>query len=321
MSDDKGRAAGCFKFSCLGCATLIAVLVGFSLLLGALQMFGGQGTPEVENVTLSRPLPGSAHLTEAPDARTVAPLPSGVNPAVQAGRLELDLSMGEFILRPGPAGQPIQVEATYDKKSYELVEEFETEEDGQWTYKVRFGGRLGSLSALFGEEADNRVVITIPKDQPIALVGEIGIGENDSDLSGLWITEVDLDLGIGEHHLEFLDPPPEPMERFALNASIGELEVRGLGNASPREIDVNFNIGEVELDLGGEWQNDAEANLNFNIGEGRVRMPTTAHVEMERMSLAIGESQSDSPRHELPEGAPTVRLAVQGSIGEIDFSR
>lgn len=313
---------GCFKYGCFGCLTLIGLSVGLLLLLGALQMALGPREVEMEQAEYSHPLPetNGLLLSESLEARKILPLPDGVQPEVRSGRLELDLSMGNFTIKPGPAGQPMKVEADYDSKSFELKEEFDSSESGDWTYKIRFGSRMGGLGALFGDEGRNRVVITVPRDQPLEIVGEIGVGQSNAQLGGLWIDRVDLDIGIGEHRFDFNERPPFPMESFQLNSSIGELTVHNLGNASPRKVQVNHNIGEVLLNLEGDWQGDVEAEVSINIGECNLRVPDNVRLDLEEARVSLGERQMARRNEEdLPEDAPTLRLRATGRIGEISM--
>jgi len=318
----KSGVPGCVRFGCLGCLTLLAVGVGLLLMLGAMQMAFKPGEALMEQAEYSHPLPEAVPglLNESPEAREILPLPDSVEPDVRPGRLELDLSLGKFTIKPGPAGQPIKVEADYDRKSFKLVEEFNSSEEGSWTYKVDFGSRHGAFSMFFGKEANNRVVITIPRDQPLDIVGEIGVGESEVDLSGLWIRDVDLEVGIGEHEFVFREPPPFPMESFQLESSIGELTVRQLGNASPRTVTVKHNIGELFLDLQGAWQGDAEADLSLNIGEFDLRLPDNVRVELEGGKVTLGERRVARRAEEnLPQDAPTLTIRATGNIGEINI--
>jgi hypothetical protein len=321
MQDSKKSGVpGCLKFGCLGCLTLIAGSVGLLLMLGAMQVAFQPSEAEMEKTEYSHPLPESVAglLKESPEAREVLPLPDSVNPDVQPGRLELDLSLGTFIIKPGPAGQPIKVEAEFDGKSFKLEEEFTISEEGTWSYAIDFGSRHGVFSMLFSKESNNRVVITIPRDQPFEIVGEIGVGESEFDLSGLWIREVDLEVGVGEHEFVFREPSPFPMERFKLESSVGELTVRQLGNASPRTVQVSHHIGEFSLDLRGAWQEDAEVDVSLNIGEFDLRLPHNMRVKLEGGRVVIGDRRVDlRDEEDLPEDAPTMTLRAQGKIGEI----
>jgi len=180
------------------------------------------------------------------------------------------------------------------------------------------------IRALFGEaEQDNRINIAIPSGTPFALEGRVGIGESIIELGGLAVQSVDLDLGTGAHALEFDEPTQAPMQSFALAGAIGELRVSGLGNASPQLVSIRHRIGEVNIDLRGEWQSDADVAIRCGIGECAVRVP--ADVAVEGLSTDVGVGEVDmSGLDRLPPpgpGVPTLRLELSGKIGEVRISQ
>ncbi|MEM7352270.1 MAG: hypothetical protein AAF657_15825 [Acidobacteriota bacterium] len=271
-------------------------------------------------------LPGAPRYPagDEPSIPTVLPLPeNGEQPRSigRAGQIILDLQMGEFSIRPGPAGEPIRVEADYDAGKFVLEENFVTDENGGWTYEVSFGGDGGWLGLLLGggtSNVNNRIELIIPRDHPVDILGKVGLGELEADLGGLLIRHVDLEFGAGDHFVEFRDPLPYPMETFRAESSVGSVEVRSLGDASPRTVEVDHNIGELFLDLKGAWQNNAEVDVDFGIGECRLWLPDDVHIDMQRADVSIGESRIDrqSPRP-VPEDAPTLELSMRGNIGEV----
>lgn len=229
-------------------------------------------------------------------------------------RLDLDLTAGSFRVEPGEPGQPLRVEADYDKGRFSLDESFDEDSN---TYRVTFRIRGGWLGMFRGSgEADNEIRILVPPDRPFALTGEVGLGESRFELGGLWITDVDLDLGAGEHRLLISEPLLAPLERIRVHASVGETTMSDLGNASPGRIDIDQGIGEMSVDLRGAWQRDAAVRVNLGIGECRVRVPEDVGLVIARSSVGIGESRSPR-RREAPPGAATLTLRVSGGIGEL----
>lgn len=327
---------GCFKYGCIGCVTVFAVCLGLIFLLAAIQL-NVDHEPEpvetrAEQSLPAPPAPPSPPAAEAPHAPgdvppTIEIAPSGELPgsAPAPGVLVLDLSMGEFEIRPGPAGQPLRVDADYDAGLFELAEEF-TETDGGWTYEVSFGGRGGLLGMILrggGNNARNRVEITVPRGHPIRIVGEIGMGESKIDLGGLWVREVDLELGAGDHFLDFREPLPFPMESFRLDSSMGGVEVRSLGQASPSQVVLKHGMGDLFVDLQGPWRNDSVVKARFSMGQCRIWMPENARVEISRSTMAMGEVRADDvpDPDSLPPGAPTIRIEAEGSMGELRIER
>jgi len=303
---------------CLGCLALLGLGVVAVALLLMLPLFLGQ--PDSDPVT-------EEHVPELPPSPTPPPVPpdspspEGVTlpPEAFPGpedavKLRLDLSAGSFRIEPGEPGDALRVEADYDRGRFYLNQRFD---EGTNTYRVSFGLRGGWLGLFRGSvEADNKVRILVPPDRPFALVGDVGMGESRFELGGLWITDVDLDLGAGEHNLLVSEPLRTPLERFKIHASMGETEMRSLGNASPSRVQVKQGIGEMYLDLRGAWQRDAAVTVDLGIGECRVQTPEDVGIYVERSSVGIGEARSPQ-RREAPPGAPTLTLRLSGGIGEL----
>lgn len=318
------------KGGCLGCLGVVAfVSVALALVLGV-SLSWDPPDPERTRRESERPLPGSPGAggeagggevvsdaevegRELPPVEGVAGVPplEGVEPLV----LELDLGFGTFDLEAGEPGTGVRVIADYDRASYRFEESFDEAENRM---RVRFGTR-GGLFGIFGvhEPAANRVRIVVPRGYPVVLTGKIGIGESDLQLGGLAVQEVDLEYGIGDHHLEFAEPLPRPLERFAVDGSIGELLVRSLGNASPREAFVESGIGELVLELDGAWKNDSRVRLSHGIGEVVVRVPEEVRLSVDSSLALGGTSRGDLDRAEPPEGAHEIELEVSSGIGEV----
>ncbi len=332
MSDGK---KGCFKIGCFGCLTVIGLGVGVVLLIGAIQISTDWGDPTPLSQEASHDLPAMPplpELTAFPGSEeqtpiTIAPLPEPIELSpntVAGGRLELDLNMGDFTVVPGPPGENIRIEADYDSNSFNLIEKFEQRSDGGWTYKVSFTSRGGFFGMLFRggvKSGDNRIKVIVPRDHPIEIVGKLGMGESEIDLGGLWIRKVDLELGMGDHFLDVSEPMRFAMDSFDLESSMGAIEVRNLGNASPATIDVEHSMGEIFVDLEGEWQNDSQVTVGFGMGECKLWLPDNANIDLERVKVSMGDRRLDIPEVDLPPGAPTLVLNLTGSMGELTVKR
>ena len=324
---------GCFKYGCFGCLAVFALGVGLLLLVGAIQLSMGDQEPNPEQRQASHDLPAPPEMPvlpelaeypgDRPEMPDILPMPEGVEPpsTPSTGLIVLDLRMGEFTIRPGPADEPIRVEADYDANAFNLVENFTETEEG-WTYEISFSGRGGLLGVLLrggGGTNRNRVDVIIPRGHPVDVVGKIGMGESETDLGGLWVRRVDLEYSAGDHFLEFREPLPFPMEEFLLDSSMGSLEVRTLGEASPRRVEVRHGMGELLVDLEGHWRRDAEIDIDFSMGECRLWLPREARIDIARASVGLGEKSVDDrrDRSDLPADAPLLTLNLAGSMGEL----
>lgn len=334
MAEQSGNS-GCWRTGCMGCAGLCAVVV---VLVGILAVVGlslGSRAPDPVEESLDQPLPELPELSRQAAAALARRLEAteGKAPAFlrdldaielgdpPVGRLELDLSVGDFVLQSGPPDRPIEVAADYDGRRYRLEKELVQKDDGSWSYRVEFGPRGGWLGMIGVNRGEPRVEITVPRGRPMDVVGTLGLGRTHVDFGGLWLREVDLRLGTGEHDLEFSEPLLLPMQSFRLRKSIGRLEVRDLGEGSPVAVDIRQNIGEAWIDLDGTWRGDAAVSLNLGIGGSRVRLPGGVRIDVDEESLKIGERRIHLPDPEsLPDSAPTLTLRLSGNIGEIEVN-
>ncbi len=342
MSEREGMR-GCFKYGCFGCLSLVAVAVGFVLLMSAINM-SSSSEPTYETSQTEQPLPPlPPEPPEAPEppaypGEGAGPeaLPPGLSaepsetrqvelPSLGAplGTIEVDLDIGDFTIKPGPAGQPIRVEADYDTSKFELREEMVQKPDGTWTYKVNFGSKGGfwGLALGGGNSGQNRVEVIIPRGRPIEIKGSIRMGESKTDLGGLWVKNVDLQYKAGDHFIEFREPLPYPMDGFKVDGSMGNLEIRGLGQASPTMVDVKHGMGELFLDLQGDWRRDAKIKARFSMGECKIWLPEKARIDLRRASVSMGESRAAKNQGEIPANWPTLTIDASGSMGELHIEK
>jgi hypothetical protein len=248
--------------------------------------------------------------------------PPELAPAAAPGLVVLDIGMTELRVEPAPAGSPLQLLADYDQSAFELVEQFIDGDDGGWTYRVSFSGRGGWLGAVMrGVGAANDLRLSLPVDRPMRLEGSIGPGESRLDLGGLWLTDVDLSIRAGSHRVVFSEPLRRPLGSLAVRSSYGESRVMKVGNASPERAWFEHDAGELVVDLDGDWRADAAIDVDFSFGECRVLLPSTAAVELGRVSLSFGEKTLRGlPRREdLPPDAPTLVLSVSGTGGGLSI--
>lgn len=324
---------GCFKFGCIGCVALVALAIGLPLLLGLVGLLLGSPEAEYEAVDVSQPLPegeiplappGTAAPTDdlGDGNRQVLDLERASSPA-PLGTIRLELGMGEFNVEPAPPGHGVRIEGDFDRATFDLDEVFTENSDGTWEYAIKLRNRVSWLRRIWGNDrVDNEITIFLPRGQPMAVVGELSTGATDLELGGLWLTEVDLKLSTGEHNLRFSEPTREPLDRLKVDGSFGEINLHGIGNASPVWASLNGEFGEFYADLDGEWRGDSEVAVKFQFGECRVKLPATAKVEVERTTMSFGERRLTLPEGQdaLPDSAPTLTLDLDGSFGEMRVS-
>jgi len=316
----KMEGRGCLKNGCFGCLGVVALLIVVGIVVLILGLISAGREPKIEAIDVVRDVDRSllpADLRDgeigfdAIDWRDVPPIE-------EPGKVVVDWSTGSFSIRPGPAGEPIRLEGSYDTASFELEESWEPYGETGWIYRVRFEPR--GLHLIFdSSDMRNRLRLVIPRDAPIELTGKIGTGESDVELGGLWLTRFEMEFGIGEHEISFADPLLVPLPKFALDSSIGAIRVLDLGNASPAVAYIGHDIGETYVDLGGAWQRDAEITARCGIGECRIHVPEGVGVKVDQAGVMIGDANLGGLRNrpEPEPGAPTLTLSLSGRLGEL----
>lgn len=315
--------SGCIKGCIFGCLGLIVISIAFFGIVGVLQFRAATIAEDPTQEERRRDLPPvTATASQLADARSsselelggdaAGPVPTSL-PTSGVGTVQLDLMVGEFTIVPYD-GDSIEIEADYDQARFELEEDFDQAGNGDWTYAIRFTSKRRFMGF---RETRNRVEIRIPRGRPMHVVGEVRMGQSEIDLGGLWLGRVDLDVGMGQHSVEFSEPTPMPLESFTVSGRMGEVDFERIGNASPARIDVEHSMGQMALDLEGDWRGDGVVIARCRMGECTVYTPDDVNVETERFDVAMG-GRSDSRRDdEVPAGAPTLRLDMKGSMGEI----
>jgi hypothetical protein len=226
--------------------------------------------------------------------------------------LIVDFEVGEFTILPGEAGEPIRVEAEFDKTSYALEESFEPGGDDGWIYRLTFRQtgliKDGGLRILFGASyPDLRVFV--PPDLPIALRGRFGKGGADLELGGLWLTDVDLELEKGGLDVNVGEPLVQPVRSFRVHGKQGGMSTSMVGNASPTKVDIDWRQGGSSVDLRGQWMNDSDVSIRSRMGGSHIQLPRGVRIEG-----LPGRGPLLTPSDE-EVALPTLRISTSSRMG------
>jgi hypothetical protein len=310
-------------FAGIGCFSVIAiVLVGFAIAVSyarsTLASLGDTTPTRVERTIVIQP----------PTAEAPAP---GARPDVTTGaepmRLRVDLQEGSFDIKPGQPNGHVQVEGQFSEALYELTERTDTD-DGKPRTTIRFRSKAPAWARMLGGMGNRndqpRLTILIPSRVPIDLSLNVGMGESRIDLGGLTLTELGLDLSMGNHEVDFKEPVVEGLLRLRLNAQMGNVTVDNLGNARAKTIATSGSMGNVTADLGGDWRPGSETEMSFtqSMGEVRLKVPTKVRLEADvrdsegkKADRPADADQTTDPK------APLLRVRVSTSMGESRVTR
>ena len=71
------------------------------------------------------------------------------------------------------------------------------------------------------------------------------------------------------------------MDHLMLDAGASKVRIVGAGHASPETMRVRGGIGEISLDLTGDWSRSAEIDVMAGAGALTLRLPEDVGVEVE----------------------------------------
>ena len=306
-------------FAGIGCFSFVALLVvGF-----AVAVFYAKSTladlGDTTPTQVQRTIAIQAPLAEAP--------PPGTKPAALTTngpmQLNVELQEGTFDIKPGEPNGRVQVEGRFSEALYELTQRTETQNGTERT-TIRFRSKApmwARMLAGIGNDDNNRPKLTllIPSAVPIELSLNVSMGESRIDLGGLTLSDLGLDLSMGNHEVDFRQPVVDGMTRFRLNARMGNVRVENLGNARAKSVDASSSMGNMTADLGGEWKPGSEAELSFtqSMGEVRVNVPNKVRLQAD-VRDAEGKTQNIGPDADETKDpkAPVLKVRVSSSMGE-----
>ena len=267
------------------------------------------GEPTPEPIAQTVLLPGRGQTGVAGDA------------AGPPARLDIDLEDGVFEVRPGPPDSEVRVDGTYARTYYNLIHDHTPSTgSGGDTVTVRLQRARSFLIQLMAYATDrapstpNELTVTIPRGTLFSVDLTIRAGESRVDLGGLSLTDLAVDLAMGEHRLDFSEPLDVAPRQVRLDGGMGEIRFQRLGNARATVLEASGHMGSVTVDLGGSWPVDTVADLTVNNLMGELRLEAPAELRLVEDGLAADPVEADGD-------APALRLRISTTMGETRLTR
>jgi len=138
--------------------------------------------------------------------------------------------------------------------------------------EVRFTGRSDSDAG--------HLQLELSKSAPLDLDLDLGAVESDLDLTGLRVSRLRVGSGASDAKLRFDSLNSARMS--LLEISLGAASFRGdrLANANAQDVRVDAGVGEVELDMGGQWTQDIELKVDITLGVVTIHVPSDVGVRV-----------------------------------------
>jgi hypothetical protein len=242
-------------------ATLIAA---FALLISTLAC---TITPQIPDFEIKVP---TIEVGEMQEERQSIPLAGAesadVNIFFGAGRLQVEAGVSDRLLSG-------TFRYNVDRWAPQVTHEGDT-------LTIRQGGDEDKWGIPSGN-VRNRWELEFSPQLPLDVNIRAGAGEGELDFTDLIVPELDVDIGAGDFVLRFDAPNPVLMDHLTLDAGASRIEILGVGNASPETMRVQGGVGDISVDLTGDWSRSAEITIRAGAGALALRLPDDVGVEVE----------------------------------------
>ena len=193
-----------------------------------------------------------------------------------AKQAQITYGTGTFGLRGGTAGLLYHMKLRYDatraepKHAYNLTSR--KLQLGVEKSDVRFTGRKDNESG--------QLQLELSRTTPWDLTLDLGAVEADIDLTGLKLAKLKIESGASDGRVRFDSLNSIPMRDLEISLGAANFRADRLANANTREIRVDAGVGNVELDLSGQWTQDIELKAEITFGVVTVHVPSDVGVRV-----------------------------------------
>jgi hypothetical protein len=149
--------------------------------------------------------------------------------------------------------------------------------EGRFYLSLQSTHRLG----IHPQSYNNKLLLSFNKTLPLQLVVKSGVGDTRLSLSGLKVSGIDFESGVGEARISSYEANPVPCDSIRLKNGVGRLEAIGIGYLNFRQLEFEGGVGGANLDFTGEWKRNADVRIKVGVGGVHVRLPRELGVKVE----------------------------------------
>jgi hypothetical protein len=208
----------------------------------------------------------------------------------------------------------------YDKASFRPDIQYQTDsagEEGSFSFSLEGKGSTGLGRDGFGNSLRIRFTESIPIDLEISA----GVGNARLSLSGMQLSRLAFESGVGGAKISVFEPNPVSCEYINLKNGVGSIEAVGLGNLNFRELEFEGGVGGAELDFSGDWKQDATVDIQVGVGGVHLKMPRSIGVRVGTSKHFLsgvhleGFTQKDSDYYSDNYDSAAVKVFLQVDTG------
>ncbi len=201
---------------------------------------------------------GPANMQTMKDSRPIG------NTKGLAVRLNYDIGILE--VRPTHGSELFSFNLDYDARRISPRFDFVEGDRARLTLSTDSGRRFGP-----GSRRESDLILRLSDAIPLELDFSTGVSDSHLDMTDLDVRQFRLHGGVGRTDVSFDHPVKNQLASFDIESGVGNLTIRGLGNARVERLRVNGGVGRTELDFTGDLK-EIRPDTEINVGVGQVRL-------------------------------------------------
>ncbi|MBI4471459.1 MAG: hypothetical protein HY646_02250 [Acidobacteria bacterium] len=163
----------------------------------------------------------------------------------------------------------------------------------------------------------NNLSLRLNEKVPLDLDIDTGVSEARMDLGGLTIRRLVLQAGVGKTEVTFDKPTAQPVTEMRVESGVGELIIRGLGNARLGQLTLEGGVGRTEIDFTGDLATARlEARIEVGVGQIKLLLPREADIEIQAEGSFLSNVSAPSFQRTGRNGGNQTFTHRSGAAGE-----
>lgn len=241
------------------------------------------------------------------------PIPSNTN----MSNIEIEMGAGRLVLGPG-AENLVEGTVTYNVTDW-------APSVSQISNGVLISQLHNTNVGIPDDTVENDWDLKLGQT-PIDLKLSAGAYEGTLDLSGLSITNLEVNDGASKATIRFDSLNPVQMQRLTYSTGASQVELIGLANANVSDVTFDSGAGSYTLDFTGELQQDMDVHIASGMSDTRIVVPENTHVIVEITGGLSNVNPSgtwtiNGSTYTAGSGSPVIHIYVEMAMGNLTLEQ
>jgi len=195
----------------------------------------------------------------------------------QSLRAIIDFAAGDLFIRQSSDRSLFRMDLKYDPVRYQPIDSWDAD---RLTVRLGVDKRGDRDSWPRKDPLTQRAVIELSPDVDLTLEANLGATESSLELGGLRLEDLLLTTGASDTELRFSKPNKMLCRRAQVTTGAAAFVATNIGNAGCRAWLIEGGVGQVRLDLDGEWPEDARMQIRMTVGAIRLEAPRSLGIRI-----------------------------------------